>query len=323
MSINLKRINECIAIATTCLIILGLGLSTASARPGQLANQIESANDIRILESGDITTLTATPAELAADRAAIDAVFTSDRARKLTIDASMLRPYDQVMTVLVGTDTGFPLTMEIDLSTFRIGEGEVELEFLPFTLENILVRTGVNEMQQIRIGEVADYMTIAEANTHYFCQRADGNGGTIIKATMMVSVQDYLVSVPVELRRDANQQPELRVLAAKKGGSDWGISWFSSDCKKVKGKCPRKKCNVTLQSLLNIAAQYNITVPPLVTTAEALAKLLLGHGISAGGTCRDSYFLGMFYVGCQCWLWTIFTTSDVNTISASAAAQMF
>ena len=323
MSTTFKRLNTCIAIATTVLIILGLGLSSASARTDRLANQIENANDVRILESGDITSLSATPAELAADREAIDAVFQSDRARNLTIDASMLRPYDQVMTVLVGTDTGFPLTMEIDLSAFRIGEGEVELEFHPFTMENILVRTGINEMKQINLDEVAHYMTTAEENTRYFCQREDGNGGSIIKATMMVSVNDYLVSVPVELRRDANQQPELQVLAAKKGGSDWGISWFSSDCKKVNGKCPRKKCKVTLKSLLDLAAKYNIPVPPGVSTIDQLIALLNGEGIYAGGSCRDSYFLGLVYVGCQCWLWTIFTTGAQSTITTSATAQMF
>jgi len=321
MSTNLTRLNTCIAIATTVLIIMGLGLSSASARTGRLANQIENANDVRILESGDITTLTATPAELNADRAAIDAVFESDRARKLTIDASMLRPYDQVMTVLVGTDTGFPLTMEIDLSTFRIGEGEVELEFFPFTLENILVRKGINELHQINASEVADYMTAAEADTHYFCQRTDGNGGTIIKATMMASVQGYLVSVPVELRRDANQQPELQVLSAKKGGTDWGISWFSSDCKKKDGKCPRKACRVTLKALLQAAATAGIEVPAWADTIEEVLDVLGADGVSVGGECRDTKFL-FIPVGCQCWLKTLFTTGEKSALSTSTASPM-
>ena len=318
MSTTLTRLNTCIAIATTILVLLGLGLSSASARTDRLANQLENANELRILESGAITSLTATPAELAADREAIDAVFQSDRARNLIIDASMLRPYDQVMTVLVGTDTGFPLTMEIDLSNFRIGNEEVELAYYPFTLENILVRSGVNELNQISLDEVADYMTASEAETHYFCQREDGNGGSIIKATMMVSINDYLVSVPVELRRDANQQENLEVLSSKKGGSDWGISWFSSDCKKVKGKCPRKKCKVTLKSVIAAAAQFNIDIPDDLTTLEEILNFLLGEGLSVGGDCRKTKFLGLISVGCQCWLFTLFSTGSATPVDATS-----
>jgi hypothetical protein len=279
---------------------------------------------VRVLESGADSSLTATPEQLLVDRVSINGVFNEEAIRTLDVDRTMFRPGDDVMTVLLDTDSDFPLTLEIDLEAFGLGDEEVAMEIFPSTLDNLIVRTGINELRQIRRDELVDHLLAPERETHYFCQRTDGSGGSIIKATVAVAIEGYLLTVPVDVRRDAHQQEGMRVLTQsskkQKGKSAWGISWFSSDCKKQGKKCPNKACKVTLASVLKAASAAGITVPGWADTIDEVLALLGAEGISVGGSCRRTAFLGIINVGCQCWLWTAFTTG-ADAVPASKASM--
>ncbi len=302
-------------------LVCSLGLSTALADMSRAGNQNFIDESVRVLETGNEYTLTATVDQLADDRVSIDAVFDADASRTLLVDRSMFRPGDDVMTVLIETDSGFPLTLEIDLEAFGLGDEEVSIEIFPSTLDNLIVRTGINELRQIRRDQVVDHLLAPEKETHYFCQRTDGAGGSIIKATLAVAIEGYLLTVPVDVRRDAHQQEGMRVLTQGKklGKSAWGISWFSSDCKKQGKKCPSKPCKVTLASVLKAASAAGITVPGWADTLNEVLALLGSEGISVGGNCRRTTFLGIINVGCQCWLWTAFTTGADSVPTSKAS----
>ena len=314
--IETRRV-QVVCAATLSLILLTSGMVSAKApRRGKAkarAHRAPVTKTIRVLERGVAMPLVLDEARLREEKAALRGVIDRAEPVVITVPPEAIRPSDSVFTMLLETETGFPLVLELSLRDFDLRSVPGTLEVYIDTLDNLVVREGINDLRNISPVELPSVMTTAEANTLYFCQRRDGAGGSIVRGTIGVAYDGAFAEIPVSLRRDAFQQPGMRTLSAsvtqggkkKKKGGTWGLSWFSDDCTETKkGKCRQNECEITLSSVLKLAKRYGIDVPG-GATVEVVLELLEEHGFSVGGQCSRAYFLGFIDVGCQCFFFTL------------------
>ena len=241
------------------------------------------------------------------DKTAIDHFLMNPNPTIVTIEPDWIGP-EGFLNLMFQLTSGMHIALQVDMLDFGISTGaEVEIHTSTGTY---VVLNADQEVEQIPIETVSNYMTSGKENTRYWCLRDDGDesSGPIVKAIMTVKANgSTLDNVLVQLRRDPLEQDGQDVISGptpifnapcdEEEEWVWVISWFSDDCKR--DDCSGI-CGVTLSSLIDLFVELGIPLPVPPSIAKLISKLINKYGISVGGDCAPVRFLFIFNIGCQC-----------------------